>query len=171
MKWKEDPRYAQIIRHVLNSEGGYADHPNDPGGPTMYGIAWNYNQTALKAQGITRETMRSLSLDQAREIYYWKYWQASGADRIPDIRLAYVHFDAAVNHGVGAARSFVSRLTPSPFNYEGGGKNRELFDNLFKQYLNLRERAYRGDPNFKTFGKGWMNRLRHIQENAKKLRD
>lgn len=170
MQYKQDAAYIRLYPLILNAEGGYVDHPNDPGGPTNHGIAWSFNQAALQKIGITRATMRNLTKEQAIQIYYEKYWLAAHCHRLHDLPLQYIHFDAAVNHGVGAARLFKMRLPRNPEHFIGNGSNRALFLELFLHYYAQRLRAYNTDRNRATFLGGWINRLLKVEENARGMR-
>lgn len=161
--WQEDALYVALVSKVISSEGGYVNDPDDKGGPTKYGIAWNYNQGALQKIGITKpEQMKDLTLDEARQIYYYKYWLAAGCNLIKDKKLAYIHFDMAVNCGVGAAAHVMFKLEPNPKDYEAGGKNKELWVKLFQQYANYRRIYYTNCDTYWKYGKGWNNRLNRV---------
>lgn len=167
--YTKDPTYCELVKLVLSSEGGYVDNPNDPGGPTKYGIAWNYNREILREMGV--KDVHDLTLEQAREIYYHKYWLACHADTIPDKRLAYIHFDTAVNHGVGQSTVFLKRLSHDPSSFEGHGKNNALWLGLCLEYVMHRQRFYTRAKNRKVFLEGWMNRLSDVVDNALKMKD
>lgn len=150
-----DARFSSIIGDLLNREGGLVNDPKDPGGLTKFGIAARYNP------GVD---IRNLTKDQAAQIYFDKYYRPSGAHLIEDDLLAELHFDAAVNQGVGAAKWFLNK--------SGGDVN---------QYASLRELAYRGDQSvprsirstpagFQRFGRGWLNRINGIMGVKKKDR-
>lgn len=89
-----------IINDVVIVEGGYVNHPNDPGGPTNYGIT----QAVARKHGFTGD-MRTLSKEKAVEIYIADYWNKCKCDELLKIHpfLAYHVFDYAVNAGVGKA--------------------------------------------------------------------
>lgn len=156
-EFQRDDAFMKIIPKVLNSEGGYVNHPSDPGGPTKYGIAYNYNKQILHSMGINN--VRDLTYDQAKQIYYVKYWKPSGAINIRDIDLAYIHFDAAVNCGIEQANLFLARLSHNPLYFEADGKNLELWFSLWKQYLAQRLSFYTHAKNRKSFLEGWINRM------------
>lgn len=160
--FEQDKIYCELVKLVINAEGKYVNNPKDPGGATKFGVAYNYNQGILKELGVT--DMRALTLDQAKQIYYKKYWLASGANFIPDKRLAYIHFDTAVNQGVGFAAKCVFALSAKPSSYEANGKNEALWFKLLIEYLMLRLKAYNKDRNRKAFLEGWLNRMIHLMD-------
>lgn len=137
-----DPDFLANIGPLINSEGGYVNHPRDPGGETKFGIT-KASYPNLDIKNLTKE--------QAVDIYYKNYWLRSGADKLEDPALKAIHFDAAVNHGVGAAKKF---LRASGGDYDA--------------YKNVRLVAYHNDPNYDAFGKGWENRIKHLDERVKK---
>lgn len=165
-EWQQDARYVELVGRVINSEGRYVNNPKDRGGPTKFGIATNFNREALAKLGVKH--VRDLTLDQAREIYYWKYWQAAACDKIADIRLAYIHFDAAVNHGIGGAARLLFKLSKNPRYFAAGGKNQELWCRLFDEYLAHRIRHFtrQSEEEWDEFGRGWMNRCSDILLNS-----
>lgn len=158
----QDPIFEQLIPAILNWEGGakLVDHPRDPGGKTKYGISQLYNADTLKAMNIA--SVKSLTEDQARQIYYEKYYLPSGAQELEDSGLALIHLDAAINHGVGAAKAMMSQLSLNPHNYAGRGLNKAVFNEMSLEYIGLRQARYVKDPNANVFLEGWDNRLIRI---------
>ena len=168
--YQDDPTFCKVIPLVLKSEGGYVDHPDDPGGPTMHGVAWNYNAGWLAKRGYTKDTMRSLTLDDARQCYYERYWIESEADGITDEGLAYLHLDTAVNCGVGTAKSFLRGLSHNPRYFNGEGDNNEvLFLRLVMEYEIKRFDYYTRCRNRKAFLEGWINRMEFVMARAQEL--
>src|SRR5690606_21067413 len=94
-----DEAFTRLIAH----EGGYVDHPSDPGGATNYGIT----ERVARAHGFTG-SMRDLTLEQARQIYRSDYWDRAKSDQY-DGAIGFQLFDAAVNHGIGNAVRFLQR--------------------------------------------------------------
>ena len=78
---------------LMEHEGGYSNHPSDPGGETMWGVT---KRVALQ-EGYLGE-MRLLPKETAKAIYKKKYWDAVHADELPE-PIRYTVFDAAVNSG------------------------------------------------------------------------
>lgn len=83
--------FCKAVKLVFKVEGGYVDHPDDPGGRTMYGIAEKYHPQAWVDGPPSR--------DAAAAIYHDQYWKPSGAHRLESYELAALLLDGAVNSG------------------------------------------------------------------------
>ena len=92
--------FKKAVEEVMLFEGGYVNDPDDPGGETKYGIAARYNP------GID---IKNLTIDQASDIYYYKYWIPSGAHRIGDDAVAAKYFLMVVNVGIKNAAKCLQR--------------------------------------------------------------
>lgn len=108
---------------------------------TCWGLAKPYNP----------EVYEGMTLEEAKDIYFRKYWQATGCDDLP-LPLAIVHFDSSVNPGQGAAARFLR---------ESGGD--------VEKYLVLRLHYYTNlTAKWPLYGKGWTRRvadlLRYVDE-------
>jgi hypothetical protein len=175
MDYQNDTAFCALFPTVLRVEGGFVLNPkNDPGGATHWGIAFNYNRTELQKIGIYNPTqMARLTREEALQIYYSKYWLACHANVLHDRKLQLIHFDSAVNHGVGAARLFLlktkNRFGKDPQWLEGNGKNPDFFWRCYVFYLNERIKGYTTYKNRMTNLEGWMNRLEIVTDEALKL--
>lgn len=171
--FQSDARFIASVKFVLNSEAGFTDNPKDPGGATMRGIAWNFNADYLRSHfKMEVSDMPSLTADQAKQIYYDRYWVASEADTISCLPLAYIHFDCAVNQGVGKSLQLLNKLSANPKYYEADkGKNAELLSGLILEYISMRLDCYSHDRNRKTFLEGWVNRMVGVINNCKELKN
>lgn len=172
MQYTDDPTFLKVLPLVFDSEGGYVNDPDDPGGPTNHGVAWNYNADYLKSVFGFKSSadMKKLTKEQALRLYYEKYWLPSGSHGITDVDLAYIHFDMAVNCGVGAASNALRKLSVNPKNYDGtGGKNRTLFLSLFLEYTALRLSYYTHCKKRDKYLEGWINRMVDVIRNSKDL--
>lgn len=78
---------------------GYVNDPDDAGGETKYGVAKNAN---------TDLDIKAMTWEDAKAVYYKRYWLAGSCDKMPS-RLAVLHFDGCVNHGVKKAGMFLQR--------------------------------------------------------------
>lgn len=165
--FETDTKFMYLIPLVLNLEGGYVDHPKDPGGPTNHGIAYNFNVTILRDYGINKpDEIKKLTVEQAKDIYFKKYWIPVRLNEIKDTAYAYVAFDSAVNQGPGAVRSWIS---PKAKEFEGDGKNTKLFRDLRRALIRSRNRSYSKSEKWDTFGWGWMNRMCDVATYAERM--
>ena len=131
--------FAEAVRLILELEGGYASDPADPGGETKFGISKRSYPT-LDIKGLTRS--------EAEDLYWRDYWLAAGCPSLA-WPLALVHFDAAVNHGVGRARRFLWATQ----DWSDYLDRRDAF------YVALTERR----PPTRKFLRGWRRRLRRVR--------
>lgn len=95
-----------LIR-LLADEGGYTNHPSDPGGPTNFGITIADARQHWKAN-ITSDDLRKMSLSIAKIIYRSKYWDAQRCDDLP-AGVDYAVFDYGVNSGIGRSGKVLRR--------------------------------------------------------------
>ncbi|MBI4275442.1 MAG: glycoside hydrolase family 108 protein [Rhizobiales bacterium] len=100
--------YDEALRRVLAHEGGYTNHPSDPGGPTNYGITIHDYRKYVKP-GATAADVRAMTLAEAKAIYRSKYWNALRCDELP-AGVDYATFDYCVNSGVGRAGKVLRRV-------------------------------------------------------------
>lgn len=100
--------YPEAIRRLLLSEGGYVNHPSDPGGPTNFGVTLaDYRKYAKP--GATAADVRAMKVSEAKAIYKPKYWDKIAGDALP-AGLDYCLFDYAVNSGTGRAPKVLQRV-------------------------------------------------------------
>lgn len=176
--------FDEALSFVIGNEGGYVNDPDDRGGATNFGITQSTLERARR-EGIGRlpKDVKDLTREQAYEIYRILYWKASKASELPD-PLCTLHFDAAVNHGVGGAGKLLQKTINNYTQKAGldisvdvdgavGPKTLYAFDEclaaknnlklICEIYCNEREKLYRSivanDPRKKKFLNGWLNRL------------
>tara|TARA_Y100000361_G_scaffold98923_1_gene88741 strand:+ start:1246 stop:1716 length:471 start_codon:yes stop_codon:yes gene_type:complete len=95
--------FQEIVERVIEREGGYVNHPNDPGAETNMGIS-------IKAH--PKEDIKNLTKERAKEIYYSYYWIPSKAKQLPT-RLQETYFDMAVNMGTYRAVKILQKACNS----------------------------------------------------------
>lgn len=137
--------FPELLRH----EGGYVDHPADPGGATKYGITIG-TLSKWRGKPATKADVKALSPDEARDIYRSHYWSAVKGDDLP-AGVDALAFDIAVNHGVGRWKQWAPII-----------KGLSAKDAV-RAISERRRRFYRSLPTFKTFGKGWMRRADEVE--------
>ncbi len=159
---------------VLGHEGGYADHPDDPGGATMKGIT-RATLSAWRGQAVTKAEVRALTRREAGEIYRARYWDAVRGDELPaGVDLAV--FDFAVNSGPGRAVRALQSVLAVPVDGVPGPETllaaraaapAPLIAALCAHRLGFLERL----PAFAVFGRGWTRRVRDIERVSLRLRE
>ena len=150
--------FDKAIERVLAHEGGYVNHPKDPGGETNWGVTI----AVARANGY-QGAMRTMSRVQAKAIYRKQYWDAVKADQLPFV-VAFQLFDAAVNHGVRRAIMLMQQSVGTTQDGVIGGKTIQAISSRDPQQLALlfnavRLEFYAGLADFAHFGKGWTRRV------------
>lgn len=149
-----DVAFERLVGH----EGGYVNHPDDPGGETNWGIT---QRTAREAGYLG--SMRELTREQAREIYRTAYWQRARCDEF-DGAIAFQLFDAAVNHGIGNAIRFLQRAVGVADDGVIGPvtmaavKSMTVTD-VLARFNAARLRFYTSLSTWPSFGRGWARRV------------
>lgn len=100
--------YDEALRRLLAHEGGYTNHPSDPGGPTNFGITIHDYRKYVKPNA-TAADVRAMSVGQAKAIYRAKYWKAQRCDELP-AGVDYSVFDYGVNSGIGRSGKVLRRI-------------------------------------------------------------
>ncbi|WP_246677573.1 glycosyl hydrolase 108 family protein [Mesorhizobium sp. B2-3-12] len=85
---------------MLAHEGGYSNHPADPGGATMKGVTQRVYDGYRKSKGLSTRSVKGIQTAELNEIYDRQYWDAVKGDLLP-AGVDYVVFDGAVNSGPG----------------------------------------------------------------------
>jgi len=157
------PVALNAIDRVLKHEGGYVNNPHDNGGETNFGIAKRWYPD-LDIKKLTRE--------QAIAIYYHDYWLKNCCEQLPPA-LALTVFDCAVNQGGSFARKALQRLAKTTIDGIIGPKtiatvNAIAVLTLLEKFNDARLKRYRRtvkrNPSQQKYIKGWLNRLRDIDE-------
>ena len=106
--YTDAPRVIQeIIDNIIKVEGGYIDHPSDPGGATNYGIT----RKVARDNGYFGD-MKYLPLSLAQDIYYKDYISRPKFDKVMDlagVTLSAEVIDAGVNCGTARAAMWLQR--------------------------------------------------------------
>ena len=98
--------FKKALQFVLAREGGFVNNPNDKGGATNKGITQNTYNAYLQSKGRAPKDVRNITDAEVEDIYYSRYWLASGCDKMSS-RFAVLCFDTAVNMGVGRVKPFL----------------------------------------------------------------
>jgi lysozyme family protein len=99
--------YDAALARLLVHEGGYSNHPADPGGPTNFGITITDYRRYVKP-GATANNVCAMTVGEAKRIYRDKYWGAQRCDELP-AGVDYAVFDYGVNSGIGRSGKVLRR--------------------------------------------------------------
>ena len=167
--------FYNVMPHVFKWEGGYVDHPRDPGGATNMGITIHTARALdldLDNDGdIDKDDIRLITKEVATEVYRSMYWDAVQGDWAPE-GLDLVLMDAAVNSGPRASIRWLQRaLGVTPDGALGPITRRAVeaandLSGLIEKTIEERRKSVRQFRNFDVFGKGWMNRINNTEKAA-----
>lgn len=153
--------FDQAFHELLGHEGGYSDHPNDPGGETMWGIT----KQSAAAAGYTG-AMRDMPVEFAKAVYRRRYWDSVRADELPE-GVRYAVFDAAVNSGISQASRWLQRAARVADDGVIGPVTlravREVAPEvLLRRLLSQRLKFMTDLSTWPSFGRGWARRIASI---------
>jgi lysozyme family protein len=168
-----DVRFERCLTEVLRHEGGYVDHPSDPGGATNMGIT---RKTLARWRKVTpwtalpKTAVETLARDEAALIYRANYWNRAHAGSMPagvDLAL----FDFAVNSGPDRAIRMLQvalgvaadgEVGPVTLAAVAATDGRRLINALCDRRLSFLQRL----TSFSVFGRGWTRRVAEIRAAA-----
>lgn len=158
--------FAESLQHVLKHEGGFVNHPNDPGGMTNLGCTkavWEEHC----GHPVTEKVMRALTPADVAPLYKRKYWDKIKGDELPS-GIDYVVFDAAINSGPGRAAKWLQATIGVEVDGGIGPKTLaavKAFDSkqLIEDYTKRRLSFMMDLPTWGTFGKGWSRRVQEAE--------
>jgi lysozyme family protein len=161
--------FDRCLAHVLKHEGGYVDHPDDPGGATNYGITIHTLSDWLQRPA-TKADVKALTADVVAAIYRGRYWLQASCDRLP-AGVDLMVFDSAVNSGVSRATRWLQQAVGATADGIVGPKTLDAVEardtaDTIRDLSRIRGAYYRSLRTFKTFGRGWMRRLGDVTETA-----
>lgn len=109
-----------------------------------------------RKKGLLNKDVINITKDEAKQLYYEEFWKPSGADKLQDLREAYILFDMSVNSSPYVAKKLFKQSDENIYQFL---KNRKVF------YNNLIKRS----PDQKVFEEGWMKRLKDVENNMNEI--
>ncbi|WEN13710.1 glycosyl hydrolase 108 family protein [Rhodanobacter sp. AS-Z3] len=164
--------FAASLQLTLGYEGGFSDHPLDPGGATMCGVTQRVYDEDRDARRLARQSVRLSTEAERAAIYRQRYWATCAGDALP-VGVDYAVFDFAVNSGVGRSVRTLQRLVGVADDGAPGRYTLAAVQRYCAQYnanaltdaiCHARMQFLRGLPTFGTFGKGWTTRVMGKQD-------
>lgn len=164
--------FASVLPFVLRWEGGFVDHPADPGGRTNKGVTQKTYDAWRARQGLSGADVKSITDSEVQAIYEAGYWLPPRCDLLTD-PLTLVQFDTAVNMGPGRAVRFLQAAVGCGVDGDFGPGTLQAVQSADRaaavaRYCDTREAYYRRlaekKPELAVFLKGWLNRLNALRK-------
>jgi lysozyme family protein len=154
---------------VIKSEGGFVNHPKDPGGMTNLGVT-KRNWEVYLNRDVTEAEMRALTPDTVKPFYKSQYWDKIKGDQLPS-GVDYAAYDLAVNSGTGKAAKFLQEIAGVAADGVIGPKSIEAInacnpEQVVDALCDMRMDFLKRLPTFDTFGKGWSIRVADVKAKA-----
>jgi len=164
--------FESALASVLHHEGGYSNHPSDPGGMTNLGVTKRVWEEWVGHE-VDEKTMRALTPEIVGPMYKAKYWDKIKGDDLP-AGVDYIVFDAAINSGPGRAAKWLQQTVGAiPDGMIGPGTLGKVAampaDDIVEKYQQTRLEFLRSLSTLNTFGKGWGRRVQEVQVTAVKM--
>lgn len=161
--------FEESLAHVLKHEGGYVDHPKDPGGATNLGCTKKVWEEWVGHE-VTKDDIKALTIADVSPLYKARYWDKCRCDDLPR-GVDFAVFDFAINSGVGRASKLLQRavgvaadgaIGPATLAAVADANPRELATKICE----LRLAFLQALPTWETFGKGWSRRVKETEKTA-----
>lgn len=168
MRENWDACFAMVLKH----EGGFVNHPKDPGGMTNLGVTKNSWERYLN-RDVSEADMRALTPEIVKPFYKAMYWDKIKGDELPS-GVDYAAYDLAVNSGVGRAAKYLQEIAGVTADGVIGPKSleaikscdaRETADAICDMRMDFLKRL----PAFETFGKGWSRRVAEVSAKSAEM--
>ena len=161
--------FDTALKALLKHEGGYVNHPSDPGGMTNLGVTKTVWEEWV-GHPVDEKQMRALTPELVAPLYKKKYWDKVCGDELPTgVDLAV--FDLAVNSGPGRAAKMLQKVLGVAQDGAIGPQTLLKAVNIDSSKLVADYNAERlaflmALPTWDTFGKGWGRRVAEVTEQA-----
>lgn len=164
--------YNKCLETILHHEGGYVNHPKDPGGETNLGVT----KRVYEEWGGDKD-MKDLLVEDVAPIYKKNYWDKVKGDSLPD-GLDLCVFDFGVNAGPGRSAKYLQNMIGTVADGGIGPNTLKKVDeyvdkhglvNTIVNFQSARQSYYEQLSTFETFGRGWTRRVDETTKLAKSL--
>lgn len=161
--------FDRALTEILKFEGGYVDHPLDPGGATNLGITIATLSDWL-GRPATKAEVKTLTKDKVAPIYRARYWDGVRASQLPGgVDLA--TFDGAVNSGVSRGAKWLQGALGIAADGKVGPVTLQAAQTAdpvatVRRICAKRLGFLQSLRTFATFGKGWTRRVAHVEATA-----
>jgi len=165
-----DANFFKSLDMVLKHEGGFVDHPEDPGGATNKGITHKTYSDFLGRPLEDVDELKNIPDEHVQLIYKQGYWDKVKGDELPS-GVDFCIFDWAVNSGPSRAAKALQKAVMAAQDGAIGPKTLEAVkeysaEDIIEAVTKEREAFYRSLRTFNTFGKGWLRRNKETRDFA-----
>jgi len=159
--------YAVCLDRLLEHEGGYVNHPDDPGGRTNKGITQRVYEKYLE-RSVTKQEIKDIPIEHVSDIYRENYWNRVSANDLPS-GVDFCMFDWAVNSGIRRPSRALQKTVGAKMDGKIGPKTIGLVfecdpEAIIEEIYAVREVFYHNLPRFDVFGNGWIRRNEETRE-------
>lgn len=164
--------FTKCLPEILRHEGGWADHPDDPGGATMKGITiGTYSQ--WKGRKVTKAELKAIPDSEVAAIYKRNYWDRVKGDDLPS-GLDLVAFDAAVNSGPARGARWLQQALGVAEDGKIGpatlaAARKQYGPAVIERAIGYRLAFLKRLKTWGTFGKGWAARVEAVRSKAQSM--
>lgn len=169
MKENFDKAFLETLKH----EGGFVNHPRDPGGMTNLGVTKRVWEDYTGRQA-SEADMRALTPEKVKPLYRERYWDRVRGDDLPS-GVDFAIYDFAVNSGPVRAVRFAQKIVGATQDGAMGPKTLAKIkqycdamgdDDFIQAYTDARMDFLQGLSTFNTFGRGWTRRVNDVEHHA-----
>lgn len=163
--------FLRCMKVILKNEGGYSNHPNDPGGCTYKGITQRVYDNYRIRKGLPTQSVTLMTDEELYDIYFLDYWEPMKLDGIEEDGLVLQLFDFGVNAGINTSIRLIQRIV----GVEDDGKmgpitkkaineyDEKCGESLYCRFMSRRKTAYMNlvakKPKLEVFLNGWIKRI------------
>jgi lysozyme family protein len=164
--------FDNALAAVLHHEGGFVNHPADPGGMTNLGCTKKVWEEYV-GHPVDEQTMRNLKPADVAPLYKTKYWDKVRGDDLP-AGVDYAVFDCAINSGPGRAAKFLQEVVGVTADGAIGPGTLKAVAAMPAAEIVVKYNARRlaflqSLATWPTFGKGWGRRVDEVAAASSKM--
>lgn len=164
--------FEKSLAELLKHEGGYVNHPQDPGGRTNHGVTQDVWEDWID-RAVNEDEMKALTPAKVAPLYREMYWDRIKGDKLPS-GVDYCVFDAAVNSGASRAAKWLQTTVAAVADGMIGEQTLKLVlltnpQMLIDKYAANRLAFLQRLATWPTFGKGWERRVKEVRATALKM--
>jgi lysozyme family protein len=166
--------FKDCLTETLIHEGGYSNHPKDPGGKTQWGIIQRVYNSYRRLKQQSARDVRQITKREMEDIYKTFYWDKVDGDVLP-IGLDMVVFDFAVNSGHPRSIKFlqkaINKVEGRSLKADGlmgpatldAATSIENLPGVISEMCDARLGWLHTLKTFGVFGKGWSRRVKAVK--------